>query len=398
LLKIVSDGRLIAKLPVGMGDRSVTRMRILELCTEFGGGGIARHVLDLTQSLREMGHEITCAGSAGVLLDNNIDPGFFPLPIASVSDVGGGVPTRIFNAFRCARLLRTKLYRQPVDLIHCHESAPAVVARLATLGMGIPILLTYHGSQPDRVRQFGAIGRRCAQTVITPSRHCADDLHHIGGVPRNQLRVIGLGIKPAPEADRSLVSQTRSELLGKDGKILVVVVARATYQKGLDILVDVVARLVQSRSDIRFVVAGEGPLLDRIRALAREKKVDRYVHFAGHSASPYTLLYAADLFLLTSRWEALPISIVEAMRAGLPVVAADVGGVRELVDSTTGAVVPMGAVDVFADHVLKIAADDGLRARMSNAALKRSREDRFSPAFIHKEFERLYRTTLERAR
>jgi glycosyltransferase involved in cell wall biosynthesis len=381
-----------------MGDRSVTRMRILELCTEFGGGGIARHVLDLTQSLREMGHEITCAGSAGILLDKNIDPRFFPLPMVSVSDAGGRLRSRIFNAFRCARLLRKGLYRQPVDLIHCHESAPALVARLATLRMRIPILLTYHGSEPGRVWQFGAIGRRCAQIVITPSRHCAEDLHHRGGVPRDRLCVIGLGIKPAPMADSGLVSQTRSELLGKDGKTLVVIVARATYQKGLDILVHVVARVLQSRNDVHFVVAGEGPLLDSIRSLAREQKVDAHMHFVGHTASPYTLLYAADLFLLTSRWEALPISIVEAMHAGLPVVAADVGGVRELVDSTTGAVVPMGDVDVFADHVLKIAADDDLRAQMSKAALKRSREDRFSPAFVHKEFERLYRTTLERVR
>jgi glycosyltransferase involved in cell wall biosynthesis len=379
-------------------DRAATSMRILELCTEFGGGGIARHVLDLSESLREMGHQITCAGSAGVLLDKNIDPGFFPLPMVSVSDAGGGVPSRIINAFRCARLLRTRFHREPVDLIHCHESAPALVARLATLGMRIPILLTYHGSEPGRVRQFGAIGRRCAQTVITPSRHCAEDLHHRGGVPRDRLRVIGLGIYPAPEADSSLVSQTRSELLGMDGKTLVVVVARATYQKGLDILVDVVARVLQSRNDVRFVIAGDGPLLDSIRVLAREKKVDGHMHFVGHIASPYTLLYAADLFLLTSRWEALPISIVEAMRAGLPVVAADVGGVRELVDSTTGAVVPMGDVDGFADDVLRIAADDHLRAQMSGAAFKRGQEDRFSPAFVHKEFERLYQSTLERAR
>jgi len=381
-----------------MGDRAVTRMRVLELCTEFGGGGIARHVLDLSQALREMGHEITCAGSAGVLLDKNIDPAFFPLPMVSVSDAGGAVPSRILGAFRCARLLRARLGLQPVDLIHCHESAPALVARLATLGMRIPILLTYHGSEPGRVRQFGAIARRCAQTVITPSRHCADDLHRRGGVPRDRLRVIGLGIKPAPVVDKSRVSQTRSELLGKDGKTLVVVVARATYQKGLDILVHVVARALQRRNDVRFVVAGEGPLLDSIRALAREQKVDAHMHFLGHIASPYTLLYAADLFLLTSRWEALPISIVEAMRAGLPVVAADVGGVRELVDSTTGAVVPMGDVDAFAGHVLRIAADDGLRAGMSSAALKRAKEERFSPAFVHKEFERLYRSTLERAR
>lgn len=373
-------------------------MRILEMCTDFEAGGIARHVLDLSQSLRGMGHTITFAGSAGGLLDINIDPAFFPLSVLSVSDASGSVPARLLNAFRCAHMLRSRLHQHSVDLIHCHESAPALVARLATLGMRIPILLTYHGSDPGRVRQFGAIGRRCAKTIVTPSWNCAEDLHHIGRVPRDKLRVIGLGIKPAPTPDKELVSQTRSQFLGKDGKTLVVVVARATYQKGLDILVHVVKRVLQNRTDVHFVIAGGGPLLGSIKELAREHRVDAHMHFVGHIASPYTLLYSADLFLLTSRWEASPISIVEAMRSGLPVVAADVGGVRELVDTLTGAVVQMGDVGVFAEHVLRIAVDDDLREKMSNAALQRSKENRFSPEFIHKEFEHLYRATLDRYR
>jgi glycosyltransferase involved in cell wall biosynthesis len=198
--------------------------------------------------------------------------------------------------------------------------------------------------------------------------------------------------------DSALVAQTRTELLGKDGKTLVVVVARATYQKGLDILVDVVERVLQSRNDVHFVIAGDGPLLNSIKKLAREHQVDAHMHFVGHVASPYTLLYSADLFLLTSRWEASPISIVEAMRTGLPIVAADVGGVRELVDTSTGAVVQMGDVGAFAEHVLKIAIDGDLREKLSNAALQRGQEDRFSPEFIHKEFEHLYRATLDRYR
>lgn len=365
-------------------------MRILQVGTEFGVGGIARHVIDLTQWLREAGHTVSIAGSPDALLDGTKDGQFLALPLARVSAKGGSLAARVAGLLRCAAMLRRHLRRHPVDLIHCHESAPALVVRLASLGMGIPVAVTYHGSEPGRVRAFGRIGTLAADVVVTPSRRCAEDLHAIGGVPRRKLRVVGLGVRPAPPADAAAVARVRAELLGEGGGLLVVVLARASHQKGLDILIDVVREVAAVRADVRFVVAGTGPLLDSLRGLSRERGVDHRLRFIGETREPYLYLRAADLFLLTSRWEALPISIVEAFRAGLPVVASDAGGVRELVDPEVGAVVPVGDVQACARALLRLCADDGLRASMAAAAAERSREDRFSPEVVHRRFERLY--------
>ncbi len=365
-------------------------MRILQIGTEFGVGGIARHIIDLTYWLRDAGHSVRFVGGPDALLDSSKDEHFFAVPLAKVSGTGGSLWARIFNLLRCVWILRQHIKKNPADLIHCHESAPAIVAKLATLGMSIPIAVTYHGSEPERVKTFGRVGRFAADIVITPSHRCADELHEIGGIPRDRLRVVGLGVKPTPEVNEQELSKLRAELLGKDGKLLVVMLARASYQKGLDILIEVVEEIIKTRTDIRFVVAGIGPLFDAIKTLAHERDVDRYVNFIGETHQPYMYLRAADIFLLTSRWEALPISIVEAFRVGVPVIASNTGGVCELVDADVGALVPVGDVHECARQLLRIASDKKLRAAMSAVATERSQEDRFTPDIVHGQFEKLY--------
>lgn len=365
-------------------------MRILQVGTEFGVGGIARHIIDLAHWLRAAGHTVFFAGGEHALLDASKDDRFLVVPLARVSASGGSLPARLFSVLLCAMILRRHLRRHPVDLIHCHESAPALVARIASLGMGIPIAVTYHGSEPERIGAFGRIATFAAGIVITPSHRCAEELQRIGGVPKDRLRVIGLGVKPAPEVDATEVARLRAELLGPDGRFLIVMLSRASYQKGLDILLDVADRIRAVRTDIRIAVAGWGPLLDDLRASARERGLDRYVDFVGETHQPYRYLRAADLYLLTSRWEALPISIVEAFRAGVPVIATDTGGVRELVDESVGAVLPIGDVASCAEAILRLADAPDLRAALSKAALTRSSEDRFKPDVIHARFEALY--------
>jgi glycosyltransferase involved in cell wall biosynthesis len=368
-------------------------MRIIQFCTKFGAGGIARHAVDLGLWLRTQGHEVVFAGAPGEVLDSEREKQFIPLSTDRVSG-HAGMFRRVGSAWACSKELRNFLKDARVDLIHCHESAPAIVARLASRGMKIPVLLTYHGSEPERIRQFAMTGKFTAQQVITPSHRSASDLISRGGLPESKVRVIGLGIKTPPPADAAKVESLRRDLLGEHGKILVVVVARIAYQKGIDILVRVVRRINQRRQDIRVVVVGGGELRDDMEELSVASGTGHLIHFAGHIDEPRIYLDAADLFLLTSRWEALPISIVEAFRAGLPVVAADTSGVEELVDSSVGAVLPIGDEEAFAEAVLRICNDDQTRKDMSVAALERSREDRFSPDHIHRIFEMHYEQVL----
>lgn len=363
-------------------------LRIAQMCTDFGMGGIARHALDLSDWLKGQGHDIFLAGSPGDWANEQLSDRFLSVPTRGVAADGGSVLRRLANAGRGARSLRRWLRESNIDAIHAHESAPALVALLARMGLKIPLVVTYHGSDPDRIRGFGAIARH-ADLIVTPSHRAAEDLVAVGGISKHKLRVIGLGIKPPPADRPEDVAALRDHLL-RGGTRLVVTIARVAHQKGIDILIDCVERLKDSHPEYRFVVVGDGPLDREMQALATDRGLDCHLQFVGRTDVPYRFLRAADLMLLTSRWEALPISIAESLQTGTPIVATDCSGVHELVDDTVGACVPIGDVAAITQAVTAVLEDDAKRAAMAANALQRSKASRFDPDHINRQIESLY--------
>jgi len=369
-------------------------MRLLQMCTHFEGGGISRHAIDLSNSLRKRGHYVAIAGTRGKWMSEEIDQDFFYIDLHQVGEGGGSIPRRLVAAARAATELRRVLKAQRIEMIHAHESAPALVARIATIGLGIPVYVTFHGAEPERIAQFGKIARFSADRILTPSHNSARDLREIGGVPPNRLQVMGLGIQRKPDPDSARVAALRASLLGETGRLLIVTIARLVHQKGIDFLVAAARRSIALDPGLRFVVLGDGPQRDEVASWAAEAGIADAVRFVGHSDEAEAYLAASDIFFLPSRWESLPISIVEAFQRGLPVVATDTAGVEELVDETVGRLVPIGDVDAMVAALAELAGDASLRARLSDAALRRSNEDRFSPAHVHASFEQLYSVAL----
>ena len=368
-------------------------LTILEMGTMFGVGGITRHILGLRTWLVDRGHSVPLAGTPDAWVNGQSGLPLLELSTRFVAGEGGSLPSRLGHVARSAWVLRRWLKANPVDLIHAHESAPALVANIARKGLGVPLAVTYHGSEPERIAQFGKISRQ-ADLVITPSHRSADDLAEIGGVPREKLKVIGLGLKPAPEDPADEIAALREKLLG-DGTHLILTIARLMHQKGIDILIDCVARMKETHPGFRFVVAGDGPDEKMLHRLAEERGVTSHLTFVGRTERPHLHLRASDLFLLTSRWEALPFTIAEAFQTGTPSVAAACSGVVELIDDSVGRVVPIGDVDAICAGVAEVLSDEPARLAMSAAALERSREDRFDPNWINAEFERTYRDLAE---
>lgn len=356
--------------------------------TEFGVGGITRHVLALRDWMRGQGHRITLGGTSSFWAGQDTEPDYVELPTKYVSGIGGSLPARLGHLAKGVWTLRRWLKRNRVDLIHAHESAPALVASLARRGLGIPLAVTYHGSEPARIASFGRIAR-AADLVITPSHRSAEDLEKIGGVPRAKLKVLGLGVAKPPQLSPEEIAAVRQELLG-DGDRVVITLARLEHQKGIDILIEAAVGIVKDRPGVRFAIAGDGVDEAKLKDRARALGLERHVRFLGRVSRPHLYLRASDLFLLTSRWEALPFSIVEAFQAGIPAVATACSGVVELIDDQVGAVVPVGDVDAITRAVGRILDDDALRAAMGKAAAERAMLDRFDPDWVHRQFETTY--------
>ena len=367
-----------------------TPLHVLELGTWLTTGGISRHIVVLRDWLRAHGQRVSIAGDPGEWINAANEADFLDLPLISVGWRGGALPRRALASLRAALVLRRWLKANRVDVMHAHDSTPAFVAWLARLGLNIPLVITYHGSEPERIAGFGRTARR-ADVIVTPSRMSARDLATIGGVPESRLRVIGLGVEPVAAPDPAAAAALRARLLGPTGDRVILTLARLVPQKGIDILIEVAARVKAAHPGWRFVVAGDGADDAALRARAQERGVADTVLFVGRTPEPHLYLTAADLFLLTSRWEALPFTIVEAYRMGRPAVATACSGVVELIDDETGRVAPIGDVPAIAAALEEVLGDEGLRQRLAAAALARSREDRFDPDWVHPKFLELYR-------
>lgn len=366
----------------------------MQVNTVFLHGGIQRHVLDLTHELRAFGHEVSVAGGDGGWGIDTSDPLFFPVPLDRVAAGNGGKLARMAAILPAVMQLRKAVRQSGAQLVHAHETAPALIAKMATIGMNIPIVFTYHGSTVERQGQVAMFARCCADMTVSPS-HTSIDALISKGLPRDRTRVLGLGVHPHPETDQNDVDALRTSLIGDDkDAVLILSVSRLAHQKGIDLMVQVAKQVTDQRDNVIFAVAGGGPQTELAPEWAREAGVSDKIKFLGPVSTIPLHLAAADIFLLTSRWEALPISIVEAFRSKLPVVATNCGGVRELVDDKVGALLEVGDIEGTSKALIELIDNADLRRQKGQAAFDLSQESRFDPTAVHRQFEALYQEIL----
>ena len=357
-------------------------MNILQFCTDFRKGGIQIHVLELSDWLVEQGHEVAFAAEPRrAFIDTQTDQ-FIPLTMQNVSNTDGNLVSRVFSLLKNAVALRREISRRRFDLIHVHETAPALVAKIATFGMKIPIVMTFHGSEPSRIPSAARTARRCADLVASPSHLVLEELI-AHGVERDKTQVFGLGIKPQPDIPNETKEALRNTYLTDGQGTLIFSPSRLERQKGIDIMIDVAKRVLQKHPETVFVVAGGGDWADRVDDWAESAGISDNIHFLGPIHTVPEHLAVADMVLLTSRWEALPISIVEAFRAAVPVIATDCGGVSELVDDQVGRLCTVEDVSALTQAVTDFIEQPDLRNQKARGALERSEETRFDPQSVH---------------
>ncbi len=287
--------------------------------------------------------------------------------------------------------------RERVDVVHAHQYTPFFYAAAARrLGRGAPVLFTEHGRHfPDYPRKKRMLANRLLlgrrDRVVGVGRAVCRALVANEGLPESGVGLVYNGIDLSPFAaashDREAV---RRELgLGADDLVLMQV-ARLDYLKDHATAVNVVEHVAHRRPEVRLVLVGEGPEGPKIEDQVRRSRLERHVRFLGLRSDVPRLLAAADLFLLTSISEGIPLTVIEAMAAGLPVVSTDVGGLAEVVeDGKTGFLAPSGDHAALAAKALLLADDVTLRQRMADLGRRRSR-DLFSEDRMLGEYRGLY--------
>jgi glycosyltransferase involved in cell wall biosynthesis len=348
-------------------------MKILEITNvDFS---LRHFLLPLMRGIRARGHEVIGVSADGPLLQFARDEGFRVAPMPLQRSLSLLAQARAFAA------LLALMRRERPDLVHAHMPISGFLARLAARLTGVPVIAyTCHGflfNQPGSCRRRAAglamewLAGRLTHIFLTVSTEEAADAQRLRIAPH--ATAIGNGRDPAIfHPDPAARARIRAALGTPADRVVVVIVSRLVRHKGhpellaamrgLDVELWVVGdRLTSDHgADLEPAFADAG-LGDRLRRL-------------GYREDIPALLAAADIFALPSHFEGLPMSVIEAMLTGLPVIATDIRGPREqVVPGETGLLVPPATTQPLADALARLITDPALRAAMGAAGLARAR-------------------------
>ncbi|NLE37550.1 MAG: glycosyltransferase [Pirellulaceae bacterium] len=274
-----------------------------------------------------------------------------------------------------ARLAR-RFKRQRPDVVQSFLHHAGIVSRLAARWAGVPVVVSGIRVAERRERWPLWLDRTTTGMVdrhVCVSRAVARFSIVEGGLPEASLVVIPNGIDlqryqnavPADLRDVGIVSERR----------LVTYIGRLDAQKGLEWLLRGARSWLADAPDCDLALVGQGPQRSALERLAAEEGISDRVQFLGFRADVPALLARSSLLVLPSRWEGMPNVVLEAMAAGLPVVATDVEGVAELLgDDADGQVVPFGDTAAFAAAVTRILSDRDLADRLGRRNRSRAAE------------------------
>lgn len=328
-------------------------MRLLQVVAELRPGGAERIVLELLEDARRHGDTVAVASAGGPWVDR-LDPAVthFDVPLRQRSTI---------TTLAAAPPLRAVLRSFQPDIVHAHNlrATVAVAAALTTVIAYPRLLTTLHGVAPPDYISAARLLRIAGGRVVACAPAVARSLQ-AAGFPASRIEVIvnGAGLRPPAV---SQVDALRARL-GVGDRPLVAGIGRLAPQKSWITLVDAM-RWVDGADAL---VAGEGPMREALEEAAAAAG-DR-VRFIGAVHDVASLLQLADCVVSTSTWEGLPLSLLEALSLGRPVVATAVDGVLDIVPPDAAVLVPPHDPQAVATAVGRVLHDQSLAGRLSLAA------------------------------
>jgi len=324
-------------------------------------GGAQIHVRDLAGAVRDQGYFPTVITSgSGPFIDDLRTRGIPTVVLRHLT-----APMRPLHDLGALREIVAVLKDLQPDLLTAHGAKVGMLGRVASRALGIPLIVTVHGwaCAPGTPPVQAAVSRwlerllgPLASRLITVSEFDRRFGLQAGLVSENRVVTVHNGMPDVSANLRADPGRTPPRL---------VMVARFEPQKDHTTLLHALSGLQHHAWELDLI--GDGPLRARAEALADSLGLAKRIRFLGQRRDVAELLAQSQVSLLVSNWEGFPLSILESMRAGLPVVASSVGGVSESVrDEETGYLVPQGDVELLRDRVGRLLSQPDLRVRLGN--------------------------------
>ena len=387
-------------------------IKVLRVIARLNMGGPALHVAYLTAGLRERGYDTTLV--AGSLARGEDSMAFVAdelgVGVVRIDELGREIsPLRdLVATLRLARLIR----RERPDILHTHTAKAGTVGRVAALlagAKGPPIVVhTFHGhvlrgyfgplrSLFFRMLERWLAGRTTALIAVSPQ--VRDDLVSLRVAPPERFVVIRLGIEldERVAGSRGGRLESRRYLGIPPDRFAVGWIGRMTAVKRTEDVLVAFKRLRDGGVDACLCMVGDGPDRPQLERRAHDLGIVKDTLFLGYQEDVAPYYAAFDALVLPSSNEGTPVSAIESLAAGRPVVATRVGGVPDVVaEGEDGFLVEPGDTDELAERLTQLARDPALRERMGEAGRRRVLP-RYAVERLVDDIDRLYRSLLSEA-
>jgi glycosyltransferase involved in cell wall biosynthesis len=313
-----------------------------------------------------------------------------------VEIIDGHVPESLRGPALLGPVVRLawQLRRRRIAIVHSYLFHANVVGTLAARLARTPVALVSKRSldvYPNRGELAACrLANRLADRVTANSEAVKLHVHRVEGCPLDRIIVIPNGI----DLDRVTTAAPEGHASLADSRPVIGTIGRLSRKKGQEDLLSAAALILTRMPEVRVVLVGDGPLDGQLRRQAHDLGIDDRVRFLGTVADGARLLPLLDVYVLPSHVEGMSMGLIEAMAAGRPIVATDVGGNAEtVIDGVSGLIVPPRAPDRLADAILTLLKDPD-RARAMGAAARQRAREHFTVDTMVKRLERLYRERL----
>lgn len=322
----------------------------------------------------------------------------FPIRVLSTYQRGKGMLSNLPPLLRGFFRLYSFLRKTRPDIIECFTHDANLLGIPAAFLARVPCRVgTHHGqfaglSQSVRCLHAKLINSRLTSRLVCVSAR-AENQALSEGIHPQKIQIIFNGI--APVVCDPLIRQQTRQTLGLDAQqLMILTVGRLVPEKAQHLLIDAAASILPKLPRARFFIAGDGPLRDELQAQIQQKAISQSFTLLGNRDDVSAILNAADLFVLYSETEGMPVSMMEAMSAGLPIVASTLEGIAQLIPSEeNGCLIPFGNANTLAQTILRSLSDAEMRKRQGAANQQRIQQH-FSLDASCQSYESLFKAFL----
>jgi glycosyltransferase involved in cell wall biosynthesis len=362
--------------------------RILHLIDSLDLGGAQEVVVNIVRGAdrSRFGHEVATLHGQGIYFRRLMEAG---VRVHSLS------PAKWLPAYIPG--LASLLSGSRFDILHCHLIASNVIGKPLGRIMGVPVIINHdHTNDPSRGTNPLILGletwaNRLAAHTIAVSASCRDFLVRREGVANDRVSIIHNAIDTTrftPSAAHRAAARSRLKIPA-EGPV-VAGVGRLNPQKNFSLFIEIAGLVAARNGDTRFLIAGTGPEEALLRSKASALGLDGRITFAGYVADPRDIYNSCDVLLMPSRFEGLPMTLLEAMAMEVPVVASRLDGIAEVVtDNRDGFLIRPDDAAAFASTVTALIGDPE-RRRSVGIAARRKVEEGFSAQRMVSEIEAIY--------